>query len=80
MTTREECAEAAEWFDFNASASREHAEHFVGPDRKSFESLAAHQELAARVLRQLAEGAVLCTQEPTNVRVYAYHPIDEQPK
>jgi hypothetical protein len=86
MTTREEYAEAAEWFDFNASETRNNVEHFNGPDRKSFESLAVHQELAARVLRQLAEGAVLCKKH-TDIRhtderaivTYTYIPIEEQP-
>lgn len=70
MTTREEYAEAAEWID-----------SFVENQRLAgwLPSDVVHSELAARVLRALAEGAVLCTQEPTNVRVYAYHPIEEQP-
>jgi hypothetical protein len=63
MTTREEYAEAARAFDPILALG----------------DAAPAVVLAASVLRALAEGAVLCTQEPTNVRVYAYHPIEEQP-
>jgi hypothetical protein len=79
MTTREEYAEAAEWFDFNASASWERSKQFVGPSRKSFELLAAHQELASSVLRALADGAVLCEKVVPTFREPFYRPIEEQP-
>jgi ABC-type nitrate/sulfonate/bicarbonate transport system substrate-binding protein len=58
MTTREEYAEAAE---------------FMRTLLAYDEDFARHRDLVARVLRQLAEGAVLCQTDYSG----DYHPIEE---
>ena len=63
MTTREEYAEAA---DHAESLAMLRAGHFSDMHR-----------LAARVLRQLADGAVLCREGQTTY--IGYSPIEEQP-
>jgi hypothetical protein len=66
MTTREEYAEAAEWID-----------SFVENQRLAgwLPSDVVHSELAARVLRALAEGAVLCRQDTGMRSPIQYIPI-----
>jgi ribosomal protein S25 len=74
MTTREEYTAAANEFDFIA-------EHTLSQNMK------ANSLLAARVLRALADGAVLCKKVHTRRRVntdmytvdVAYIPLDPQP-
>jgi hypothetical protein len=69
MKTREEYAEAAELCETLS--------------RYQVQSLAKHYELAARVLRQLAEGAVLCSvdtavHEQGSTEWPAYTPIENK--
>jgi hypothetical protein len=67
MTTREEYAEAANDYETLARMSK-------GPRR-------VRHLLAARVLRQLAEGAVLCHGDSAYLAEgrSLYRPIEEQP-
>lgn len=73
MTTREEYAEAAEEIEEQAIFSRE-AEEYMLADR---------YDTAVRVLRALADGAVLCRKgsypHADGERSVAYYPIEEQP-
>jgi len=65
MTTKQEYAEAAEWV--------RKAGWFYHEEK--------HGELAHRIMRALAEGAVLCEKaEAAEDGMYDYRPIEEQPK
>jgi hypothetical protein len=72
MTTREEYAEAAEWHTKGAAACAR-----VGATETE-----KHALLAARVLRQLAEGAVLCSVVRHTVHdgMNVYRPIEMEEK
>ena len=61
MTTREEYAEAAKWIGLQVA--------LPGEEKPAL--------LATRVLRQLADGAVLCREGQTTY--IGYSPIEEQP-
>jgi hypothetical protein len=87
MTTREEYAEAAEWHQEESEYHRKLSDSLQGADRDSCLGVSKYEELAARVLRQLAEGAVLCDKvehehETWLGNIYmktTYVPIKEQP-
>jgi len=67
VTTREDYAKLAEYFDCHSNIV-----HSTGNVH-----LAEGYDMVARILRQLAEGAVMCDAEWHGVPVYV--PIEEQP-
>lgn len=71
MTTLTEYAEAAEWFVKELADFRKFADLLRGADKVMVLRLCEFEELAATVLRQLAEGKVLCDGEPVAFR-YRY--------
>ena len=80
MTTRKEYAEAAGWHQEESEYHRKLSDSLQGKDRDSCLGVSKYEELAARVLRHLAEGAVLCRYRPSKYAVLeGYFPIEEQP-
>jgi len=71
MTTLTEYAEAAEWFRSEAERDRKFAERFLGDSRIRMDRSVDFYNLAATVLRSLAEGKVLVPREPTYAMVQA---------
>jgi hypothetical protein len=60
MTTREEYAEAAGWHQGESKYHKNLSAKLHGKDQKSCLKISEYEALAARVLRALADGAVLC--------------------
>ena len=83
MTTSEEYAEAAELCADEAMVARHMSVEGSNEHAAEFAHEADIWGLAARVLRALANGAVLC--RPTSVQgeevdqITAWYPIEEQP-
>jgi len=82
MTTRAEYAEAAGWHQDESEYHRKLSDSLQGADRDSCLGVSKYEELAARVLHQLAEGAVLCERTEPGLTIdidASYTRVEEQP-